>query len=187
VYARRAPERRRPFGILVRVGRTLYLLRHAKSSWEDPTLADHGRPLASRGRRASRIVARHLRGQAIAPSLVLCSSSTRTRETLELIRSGFDKEVEAQIEEGLYAATAGDLLDRLHAVAPDLDSVMLIGHNPAIQDLALSLAGRGAQLGRLREKFPTAALATLTFAVGWPELAPGVAELVAFVRPRELE
>jgi phosphohistidine phosphatase len=171
----------------VRVGRTLYLLRHAKSSWEDPALADHDRPLASRGRRASRIVARHLRGQAIAPRLVLCSSSTRARETLELIRSGFDSEVEAQIEERLYASTAGDLLDRLHAVAPDLDSVMLIGHNPAIQELALGVAGRGAQLGRLREKFPTAALATLTFAVGWRELAPGVAELVAFVRPRELE
>jgi phosphohistidine phosphatase len=169
------------------MGKTLYLLRHAKSSWDDPSLSDHDRPLASRGRHASRIVAEHVRGQAIAPSLVLCSSASRTRETLELISAGFDTEGEVQIEEGLYATPAGDLLARLHEVEPDVDSVMLVGHNPAIQELALSLAGRGVQLERLREKFPTAALATLTFSVGWWQLGPGVAELVAFVRPRELE
>jgi phosphohistidine phosphatase len=169
------------------MGKTLYLLRHAKSSWDDPTLADHDRPLASRGRRASRIVAEHLRGQAIAPSLVLCSSSSRTRETLALISAGFDEEGEVQIEERLYATAAGDLLARLHEVEPDVDSVMLIGHNPALQELALSLAGKGVQLERLRDNFPTAALATLVFPAGWRQLGPGVAELVAFVRPRELE
>jgi phosphohistidine phosphatase SixA len=67
------------------MGKTLYLLRHAKSSWQDPTLADHDRPLASRGRRASSVIADHLRRQQITPTLVLCSSSTRTRETLETI------------------------------------------------------------------------------------------------------
>jgi phosphohistidine phosphatase len=168
------------------MGKTLYLLRHAKSSWDDPTLPDHDRPLASRGRRASRIVAEHLREQAIAPSLVLCSSSRRTRETLRLISAGLDEEGEVKIEEGLYATSAGGLLARLQAVEPDADSVMLIGHNPAIQELALRLAGKGAQLERLREKFPTAALATLTFPAGWRLLRPGVAELVAFVTPSEL-
>src|SRR5438876_10156760 len=103
-------------GILVRMGKTLYLLRHAKSSWEDVALADHDRPLASRGRRASRTIAAHLRKQAIVPSLVLCSSARRTRETLERIRAGLGEEIEVQIEDGLYAASASDLLARLHPV-----------------------------------------------------------------------
>jgi phosphohistidine phosphatase len=174
-------------GILVQMGKTLYLLRHAKSSWEDPTLADHDRPLASRGRRASSVIADHLRRRGIIPTLVLCSSSTRTRETLERVSPGLGDEIEVQIEDRLYSASASDLLGRLHEVDARVDSVMLIGHYPAIQELALSLGGSGTDLERLREKFPTAALATLVFQGSWGELTPGSAELVAFVKPRELE
>ena len=169
------------------MGKTLYLLRHAKSSWDDPTLADHDRPLASRGRRASRVIAEHLRRQRITPTLVLCSSSTRTCETLERISAGLGEEIEVQIEEGLYTASASDLLERLRKVDARVDSVMLIGHNPALWELALSLAGAGRDLKRLTKKFPTAALATLAFQGSWRELASGAAELVAFVTPRELE
>jgi len=172
--------------IPVLMGKTLYLLRHAKSSWEDPNLADHDRPLAPRGRCASRTIADHLRRQRITPGLVLCSSSTRTRETLERISAGLDEKFELQIEEALYTASARDLLDRLHQVDARVDSVMLIGHAPAIQELALNLASKGLQLERLREKFSTGALATLVFRGKWGELAPGAAELVAFVKPREL-
>jgi phosphohistidine phosphatase len=178
---------RRVLGILVQMGKTLYLLRHAKSGWKDPALADHDRPLASRGRRASRVIADHLRRQRITPTLVLCSSSTRTRETLERVSPGLGDEIEVQIEDGLYSASASDLLARLHEVDARVDSVMLIGHDPAIQELALSLAGSGTDLERLREKFPTAALATLVFQGSWGELTPGSAELVAFVKPSELE
>jgi phosphohistidine phosphatase len=98
--------------------RTLYLLRHAKSSWDDLALADHDRPLASRGRRASRIIAAHPQKQRITPSLVLRSSATRARETLERVSAGFDEDIEVVIEEGLYVAYAGDLLERLRAVRP---------------------------------------------------------------------
>jgi phosphohistidine phosphatase len=171
----------------VRMGKALYLLRHAKSSWEDPTLADHDRPLAPRGRRASRVIADHLRRQRITPTLVLCSTSARTRETLEQIGAGLGDEIEVRIEEGLYTASASDLLDRLQEVDARVDSVMLIGHEPAIRELALMLAGSGVHLERLREKFPTAALASLAFQGSWRELTPGAAELVAFVKPRELE
>lgn len=167
--------------------RTLYLLRHAKSSWKDPTLADHDRPLAPRGRRASKSIAAYLRSQRSAPSLVLCSSSLRTRETLERISAGLQGEVEVRIEERLYAASASELLERLHEVDAPVDSVMLIGHYPALQELALNLAGTGADLGRLTEKFPTAGLATLAFRRSWEELAPGAARLIAFVTPRELD
>jgi phosphohistidine phosphatase len=170
------------------MGKTLYLLRHAKSSWDDPTLADHDRPLAPRGRRASHAIAGHLRAERITPALVLCSTSTRTRQTLERIGRGFDEAVHVhrEIEAGLYGSSSEELLMRLHDVPGDVDSVMLIGHAPALPELASSLAGGGARLDQLREKFPTAALATLTFRGAWHELAPGGARLAGFVRPRDL-
>jgi phosphohistidine phosphatase len=171
----------------MRMDKTLYLLRHAKSSWKDLTLADHDRPLAPRGRRASKSIAEYLRSQRAAPRLVLCSSSQRTCETLERISAGLEGEVKVRIEERLYTASASGLLECLHEVDAGVDSVMLIGHYPALQELALSLAGTGGDLGRLAEKFPTAGLATLAFRGSWEELAPGAARLTAFVTPRELE
>lgn len=166
----------------------LYLLRHAKSSWDDPTLADRDRPLAARGRRAAEAIAEHLRRERITPALVLCSSSARTRETLARISEGFDRAggVQTEIEDGLYGASGEELLARLRRVPGDVESVMLIGHQPAIQDLALLLAGAGAELERLSGKFPTAALATLSVPGDWHELAPGSARLTAFVKPKEL-
>jgi phosphohistidine phosphatase len=130
-------------------------------------------------------MAEHLRRQRIAPVLVLCSSAARARETLERIRPSLGEGVEVRIEDGIYNATVSDLFDLLHGVA-GAESVMVIGHNPALQELALTLAARGPELDRLSEKFPTAALATLTFAGRWEELAGGASELVAFVTPREL-
>jgi phosphohistidine phosphatase len=163
----------------------LFLLRHAKSSWDDPGLDDRDRPLAPRGRRASELIAGHLRREGIAPSLVLCSSARRTRQTLERVIPALDAS-DVSIEDGLYGASSGGLLERLREVPEDLESVMLVGHQPAIQELALDLAGDGAELARVRAKFPTAALATLLFAGEWSELAPGSAELVAYVKPKEL-
>ena len=90
------------------------------------------------------------------------------------------------VEPELYTARWDALLDRLHEVRDDAQSVLLIGHNPAIQDLALSLARGGPEIGRVGRKFPTAALATLSFDGSWRELAPRDAELVAFVKPKEL-
>jgi phosphohistidine phosphatase len=164
----------------------LYLLRHAKSSWDDPTLADHDRPLAPRGRRAAKVMAEHLQRKGIAPELVLCSPARRTRQTLKRLAPGLGKDADVQIEPELYAAPARDLLEVLHEVPDEVESVMLIGHNPGIQDLALSLASAGSEVPRLRSKFPTAALATLEFDGSWRELAPGSAALVSFLKPKEL-
>ena len=165
---------------------TLSLLRHAKSSWDDQTLADHDRPLAPRGRRAAKVIAKHLGRKGISPELVLCSPSTRTRQTLKRLSPGLGKNAEVQIEPELYAAQARDLLDVLQKVPDEVESVMLIGHNPGIQDLALSLASAGSKIPRLRSKFPTAALATFELNGTWRELAPGSAELVSLVTPKEL-
>jgi phosphohistidine phosphatase len=164
----------------------IFLLRHAKSSWDDPDLADHDRPLADRGRRASEAMAKHLRESRISPALVLCSPSARTRETLERISPGWDQEPKVSVEDGLYGASEGELLARLRELPEDVESVMLIGHQPAIQELTLELAGKGAEVERAARKFPTAALATLEFAGPWPQLAPDRAELVGFVRPKDL-
>jgi phosphohistidine phosphatase len=165
----------------------LLLLRHAKSSWDDPDLADHDRPLASRGHRASDAMADHLRRERITPRLVLCSSSRRTRETLDRIAVAWDDEVEVRVEPDLYTASDGGLLARLRQVPDEVESVLLIGHQPAVGELAIALARGGPEARRARRKFPTAALATLEFEGSWRDLAPGSAEMVAFVRPKDLD
>lgn len=158
----------------------LLLLRHAKSNWDDPSLADHDRPLAPRGRKAAKRIRAYLRREQVRVDLVLCSSARRAHETLDLIvPSG-----EVRIERELYGAPADELLERLRRVSDEVDAVMLIGHEPAIRDLAVRLIEGGSELGE--RKFPTAALATLTFAGPWSTLEPKHAELAAFVTPREL-
>jgi phosphohistidine phosphatase len=168
--------------------RQLFVLRHAKSSWDDPGLDDHSRPLAPRGQRAVKLLAEHIRANAIEPSLVLCSTARRTRETL----AGVAPPGEALIEPELYGASAGAILERLHQVPPDTTAVMVIGHNPAMQILVLRLAGAGSapvgedNLGSVQRKFPTGALATLEFECAWSDLRPGAAQLTGLVRPKDL-
>jgi phosphohistidine phosphatase len=165
----------------------LYLLRHAKSSWKDTSLSDRDRPLAARGRRAAKAIARHLREQGIEPELVLCSTARRARETLDRIEPALGTPI-IRIEDDLYAASADALLERLRSVPDTVGSVMLIGHNPGLQELGLTLARRSDTVPELEAKYPTAALATLTVAAeSWRELDRGTAELVALVRPRDLE
>lgn len=187
--------------------RSLFVLRHAKSSWDQPGLDDHDRPLAPRGVRASELLSAHLRREQIQPALILCSSARRARETLELAVLGPDggdgprTSAEVQIEPALYTATASELIERLRRVPPGTSSVMLIGHNPALHTLVATLArpedppppareqGASAPDGRLdavRDKFPTGALAALAFTGAWSQLRPGCAELSDFVRPRDL-
>jgi phosphohistidine phosphatase len=167
---------------------TLYLLRHAKSSWADPTLPDRERPLAPRGRRDGKRIAKHLARLRIQPELVLCSTAERTRETLELIRPALGTTGSTRLEAELYAASSDELLERIRIVPEEVASVMLIGHNPGLQDLALALASAGADLERLKTKFPTAALATLTLAnTPWSKLSEADALLAAYVVPKQLD
>jgi phosphohistidine phosphatase len=168
--------------------RRLFVLRHAKSSWEDPGMDDHDRPLAPRGHRAVKVLKEHMAANGIKPDQVLCSPSRRTRETLE----GIDPGGEWLIEPELYGATGSVLLERLRRVPDEIQSVMLVGHNPAMQMLVLRLGGDGrpgtdgSPLAQVQRKFPTGGLATLTFSGRWSELGPGSARLEAFVRPKTL-
>jgi phosphohistidine phosphatase len=165
---------------------TLYLLRHAKSSWSNPTLPDHERPLAPRGLRDAKRIAKHLRRLEVRPALVLCSSATRTRETFGLIQPALG-DASVQVEEELYAASSDALLERLRAVPDEVGSLLLIGHNPGLYDLALLLASTGAERDRLEAKFPTAGFATLAvWRSPWSRLSEGDADLVAYVVPKQL-
>ena len=164
------------------MSRRLYLLRHAKSSWDDPELDDHDRPLAPRGRRAAEAIARHLREQGIAPDLVLCSTSRRARETVEVIDLP-----SVRHEPELYGASAEALLERLRRVPDAVGTVMIVGHNPAMERLALDVTRPSALRSEIEVKFPTAALATIALPeAGWQSLAHGAGDVIAFVRPREL-
>jgi phosphohistidine phosphatase len=168
--------------------RVLYLLRHAKSAWDDPSIEDHDRPLAARGRRAARAMARHFRGLGSDPELILCSSSERTRETLDLLMPGFAAAPIVAVERGLYLAGAEAMLARLRAVEDRVERVLLIGHNPGLHELALLLAqtGRAKLRAPLARKFPTAALASYAIESGWSAIGPETARLVAYVTPAEL-
>ncbi|HKQ01263.1 MAG TPA: histidine phosphatase family protein [Actinomycetes bacterium] len=168
--------------------KSLWLVRHAKSSWDQPRLPDPDRPLAPRGRRAAELLAAHLAASDIRPSLVLCSSSLRTRQTLAAILPTLGDALEIRIERELYGAGAAQLLERLRRLPNRASSGMLIAHNPGIQDLALALAAGGPALAGLREKFPTGALATLELDVErWRDLDHGTATATILVTPRSLE
>jgi phosphohistidine phosphatase len=163
----------------------LCLLRHAKSSWADEELPDLERPLTGRGRKAAGRIAGYLAEHRVEPDLVLCSPALRTRQTLELVRPALPDSAEVAIEDGLYGAPAQDLLARLQRLPGSVETVLLIGHNPGIQELAARLAPPGER--RRLDHFPTAALALLALPAGdWSDLDHRPARLVAVVIPREL-
>jgi phosphohistidine phosphatase len=167
--------------------KVLYLLRHAKSSWEDAALDDHERPLTPRGKRAARAIADHFSRERIQPALVLCSSARRARDTLAPLQRGLPEKTEVSFESGLYAASAEDLLGRLRSVPSRVPSVLLVGHNPGLQVLGLLLARPGARRDALDRKFPTAALAVVELdPASWRDISEGSGELTSFILPREL-
>jgi phosphohistidine phosphatase len=162
--------------------KTLHLLRHAKSDWADDSLPDQERPLAPRGIKAARQLAQHLEANPIEVDLVLCSPARRTRETLELLRPALGS-VAVKFDQTIYAAAGEELLTRLRRVSKNVGAVMIIGHNPGVEEAAWLLLGPGRAPGH----FPTCALAGLRLpAAGWKEVEEGTADLVAFLTPKDL-
>lgn len=168
--------------------KTVYLLRHAKSSWQDEGLDDFDRPLTKRGRAAAEAIGRHMTAEGLAPAQILCSASQRTRETLERLQRQFAATVPVRYEKQLYLADTAALLRRLKRLNDSLASVMLIGHNPGIEGLALLLLDDASRKHkRVGTKFSTGALAVLTADVDhWSDLKPGCARLDSFVRGKDL-
>lgn len=167
--------------------RRLWLLRHAKSSWDEPHLTDDERPLAARGRLAADALGRWVDQTGLRPDLVLCSSARRARETLAAVLPGLGGDVSFEVESGLYTFSAEDLLARVRELPDEVGSVLLVGHNPAIADLIARLAREGPRLDEARAKVPTGALAGLDLDVdAWRDVARGCGVLSTFVVPREL-
>jgi phosphohistidine phosphatase len=168
---------------------TLALLRHAKSSWSNPTLQDRDRPLATRGVADAPLMGKAMAERGIDPELVLCSSARRTRDTLNLVLPELRVEPKVVYEDALYHASTKEMLDMLHGVQPGANRVMMVGHNPEIHAFALDLVGAGPKHFRdlLSAKYPTAGLAVINFASGlWNSVAVNSGTLNLFLTPKDV-
>lgn len=169
---------------------TLLLLRHAKSSWENHSLDDFDRPLAKRGTRAASAIGAFLAAEGLKPQRVLCSSAVRTRATLApLLNELADPPPDVRYTDALYLAMPDAILDALRQQAGTAKTVLVVGHNPGIHALALTLSGDGERkaLAELAMKFPTGGLAIITFEAGkWSEIKPASGRLERFITPRGL-
>ncbi|MXN63697.1 histidine phosphatase family protein [Stappia sp. GBMRC 2046] len=168
----------------------LLLLRHAKSDWSQPDLGDFERTLNDRGRRSAPLMGRHIAGHAMLPDRVLCSTARRARETLSLLIPFFDREMDIRTLRGLYDASEDDYLEIIRKFGGSAKTLMVLGHNPAMQETALGLAGNGNPelIEAISGKFPTAGLAVIDFeAPDWSDIEAKSGRVVAFFRPKEVE
>jgi phosphohistidine phosphatase len=165
----------------------LHLLRHAKSSWDDSTLADAERPLAPRGRKAAKQIAGWAAEHDVRPTVVVCSTALRARQTLQRVLPGLGRP-EVSTEDSVYGASTRSLLARVQALPDEVEEAMLVGHNPGMQSLVILLAEPGELRDRAAAKLPTGALATLDADFsGWAEIKAGQMRLVSYVVPRDLK
>ena len=168
--------------------RRLILLRHAKS--DHPTgVPDRERPLNPRGRRAAPVVGAHIAAQGLIPALALVSPARRARETWEAA-AGALGEPESRPSPEIYEAPWDRVLATVQAAPDAAATLIVVGHNPGLGDLAQALAGEGPRklLSRLGLEFPTAAFAVVDFEVEhWAAIGPGQGRLARFVRPRDID
>lgn len=166
----------------------LFLLRHAKSGYSDSIARDFDRPLNGRGARAGETMGRYLRRERLAFDRVLASDAARCVETVARVEAGLGASLGVQWMRDLYLAPATALLETVQATPEAATRLLIVGHNPGLEDLVLELAGEDDPLrAAVYEKFPTAALAELVIDGGWRDFATGAARLARFVRPRDLD
>lgn len=167
--------------------KTLTLLRHAKSSWDDPALGDFDRPLNARGRKAARAMGREMRRLGLGYDLILASPAARVTGTLNELAQGYGGAVATEQDRLIYLASPATLLGIVRAVDDRVERLLLVGHNPGLEQLTLALSRRGALHDLVAAKYPTAALAELWFdAAHWREIGDGAGKLTRFIRPRDL-
>lgn len=164
---------------------SLYLLRHAKAGPQD-SKNDRERALVEPGRQGAKAIAAAISERRVAPVLVLCSAAARARETLAIVLPSLKPMPQIHYEDGLYLADAKQLLGRLRKVPEETESVMIVGHNPGLQELAVILSDvrTGPLMARLAQEFPTSALARFEVALSWPRLEAGGARLTALIAPK---
>lgn len=169
----------------------LILLRHAKSSWDDAVERDFDRPLNAKGHRAAETMGRHMREAGVAFDRAIASPALRVRETLASVGAGYGEPVPTLWDARVYLATEAMLLEIIHDAPAAAECVMIVGHNPGLENLVLSLVPERRDDGeraKVEEKFPTCALAEIAFDMeGWLEVGPGRGALLRFTRPRDLD
>jgi phosphohistidine phosphatase len=158
--------------------RTLYLLRHAKSSWNDASLRDFDRPLKERGRETARVIGERLASEKPAVSLVICSPAVRTRQTWEIVAKSSGLRVAERFDERIYEASLRDLLQVVSEISADEQVVILIGHNPGFEELLAFLTGESRRM-------PTCALAKIKLE-SWEHLKARQGSLEWLITPKEL-
>lgn len=171
--------------------KTLTLLRHAKSGWDDAALRDFDRALNAKGKRAAARVGRHWRDLGLAFDTVIASPAVRVVETLAGIATGYGSDLAPAWDRRLYLASAVSLLDVIRELPDSAESALLVGHNPGLEELVLMLVpdnDHAPLRDAVEEKFPTASTARMKFGVArWADVAANGAELDLFVRPRDLD
>jgi phosphohistidine phosphatase len=170
--------------------KTLTLLRHAKSGWDDPVTRDFDRPLNPKGRRAAALVGRHMRELGLSFDHVVASPAVRVGETLDEVRGGYGHTPEPALDRRIYLASSATLLDVVRELPGDAARALMIGHNPGLEDLVLMLVpeGTGPLRDAAEEKYPTATLAEIEFDIDdWGSVAQGCGRLTRFIRPRDLD
>ena len=168
----------------------LLLLRHAKSDWKDYTLADFDRPLSPRGRKAAPRIAVWMRDHDLVPDRVLCSAARRTSETWERMAPALGDGVPVLHRRALYHALSQAILGQLIKQDDTANTIAVVGHNPGIAEFAYrySVFGNQKRIARLRRKYPTGALAVLSFRIDkWADLPGARGTLEHYVRPKQLK
>lgn len=163
--------------------RHLYLLRHAKASWELAGELDYERGLTERGAADAELMRAPVQRLDPQPDLVICSGARRARETFNAIASVLPGTAEVQYDDRLYAMDLAQMIDALREISDERTAVLVVGHNPVLHDAAIELAASGDELEALAGKFPTSALAELAFDSSWSALSADSAELTAFTYP----
>lgn len=167
--------------------KTLTLLRHAKSSWDDPVSRDFDRPLNPRGRRAARTVAQEMKALGLAFDRTLASPARRVVETIEEVEATFGP-LRPHWDERLYLASRETLVEIARETEERVERLLLVGHNPGLELLALALARGGALRGEIEVKYPTGTLAEISLPVdSWRDVTEGSGEILRFIRPRDLD
>ncbi|HYG47228.1 MAG TPA: histidine phosphatase family protein [Allosphingosinicella sp.] len=169
--------------------KSLTLLRHAKSGWDDPVTRDFDRPLNPRGRRAARTVGREMKAQGLGFDLVLASPARRVVETLEEVEAAYGA-LQPDYDQRLYLASTATLLEIVRGVPDRVERLLLVGHNPGLEEIALRLSGRDADglRGEVEVKYPTGTVAEIVLPVErWAEVKEGIGRIERFIRPRDLD
>ena len=161
--------------------KTLFLLRHAKSSWKDKELSDFDRPLKPQGRKVAETISALFKRKRVNPDLILSSPAVRAKETIEIILQSVNLKGQLHFDERIYEASANRLLEMVNQIQNDVQSALIVGHNPGLEELIALCTGRN-------QRMPTAALAKIIFKTSnWTDVAKAGATLEWVVEPKELE